>query len=99
MKLNEIYRSKMHLREKSHDMVITKDPKGSKLKMTYECYGGLEKFTGEVWTGIGWEQAFTLMDLNESVEPAMYIQSGDTRTTRAEKLFTKGKYLFDVINN
>jgi hypothetical protein len=39
------------------------------------------------------------MDLNESVEPAMYIQSGDTRTTRAEKLFAKGKYLFDVINN
>jgi hypothetical protein len=43
MKLKEIYRSKLHLRDKSHDMCIVKDPSavnGAKLKMTYECYNG-----------------------------------------------------------
>jgi hypothetical protein len=38
------------------------------------------------------------MDLKEEVEKAMYIQDSDRRTDRAEKLFEKGKVLFNIIN-
>lgn len=101
MKLKELYRSKLHVRDKSHDMCIVQDQSvvnGVKLKMTYECYNALERFTGELWVGGKWEHTFTLMDLNEDVEKAMYIHDNDKRTDRAEKLFEKGKVLFNIIN-
>jgi hypothetical protein len=102
MKLKEIYRSKLHLRDKSHDMCIVKDPSavnGAKLKMTYECYNGIERFTGELWVGGKWEHTFTLMDLEEEVKQSMYIHSEIDRKERAEKLYEKGKVLFNILND
>ncbi len=101
MKVKELYRSKLHVRDKSHDMCIVEwsnGHQGVKLKMTYECYNAHERFAGELWVGGKWEHTVTLMDLKEDVEKAMYIQDSDRRADRAEKLFEKGKVLFNIIN-
>ena len=48
-KTKELYRSKLHTRDKSHDVVIIQDTtrvNGCKLKMTYDCYNANERFTG-----------------------------------------------------
>lgn len=102
MKLKEIYRSKIHIREKSYDMCIVKDQSvvnGSKLKMTYECYNAIERLTGELWVDGKWEHTFCLMDLGERVESSMYIHDESKRKDRCEKLFEKGKNLFNILNN
>jgi hypothetical protein len=101
MKPKELYRSKLHVRDKSYDMSIVEWSSGQqsvKLKMTYECYNALERFTGELWVGGKWEHTFTLMDLNEEVEKSMYIHDNQKRIDRAEKLFKKGTELFNIIN-
>lgn len=102
MNLKEIYRSKLHFRDKSYDMCIVKAQSplnGVKLKMTYECYNALEKLTGELWVDDRWEHTFSLMDLNEDIKKSMYIQSEIDRKERAEKLFEKGKVLFNILND
>jgi hypothetical protein len=53
MKNKVIYESKIHLRDKSHDVLVIQDTKvnGVKLKMTYECYNAVERFTGDLFVG------------------------------------------------
>ena len=65
-KVKELYRSKLHKRDKSHDVCIVQDNinvNGSKLKMTYECYNGVDRFTGERFVSGKWEHNFSMLDL------------------------------------
>jgi len=99
-KTKEIYRSKLHKRDNSHDVVIIQDitrVSGCKLKMTYECYNAVERFTGERLVGGKWEFNFSMLDLGVSSESSMYVSSEEKRLSRAEDLMKKGIELFNII--
>lgn len=101
-KVKELYRSKLHKREKSHDVCIVQDQskvRGVKLKMTYECYNALERFTGEQWVGGKWEHTFSILDLGVSVESSMYVSDDSVRLKRTEELIKKGIEFFNILNN
>lgn len=100
-KTKELYRSKLHTRDKSHDVVIIQDitrVSGCKLKMTYECYNGVERFTGEQLVGGKWEFNFSMSDLGVSSDSSMYVSSQDNRLSRAEDLMKRGIELFNILN-
>lgn len=100
-KTKELYRSKLHTRDKSHDVVIIQDTtrvNGCKLKMTYECYNANERFTGERLVGGKWEFNFSMLDLGVSSESSMYVSSEMKREQRSESLIVKGIELFNIIN-
>ena len=100
-KTKELYRSKLHKRDNSHDVVIIQDitrVSGCKLKMTYECYNAVERFTGERLVGGKWEFNFSMFDLGVSPESSMYVSSEEKRLSRAEDLMKKGIELFNIIN-
>lgn len=100
-KTKELYRSKLHTRDKSHDVVIIQDTtrvNGCKLKMTYECYNANERFTGERLVGGKWEFNFSMSDLGVSSESSMYVSSEMKREQRSESLIVKGIELFNIIN-
>ena len=101
-KIKELYRSKLHKREKSHDVCIIQDQskvRGVKLKMTYECYNALERFTGEQWVRGKWEHTFSMLDLGVSVEGSMYVSDDSVRLKRTEELIKKGIQYFNILNN
>jgi hypothetical protein len=101
-KVKELYRSKIHKREKSHDVCIIQDQskvKGVKLKMTYECYNALERFTGEQWNGGKWEHTFSMLDLGVSEERTNYVSDDSVRLKRTEELIKKGIEYFNILNN
>lgn len=100
-KIKELYRSKLHGRDKSHDVVIIQDTTrvhGCKLKMTYECYNANERFTGELFVGGKWEHTFSMSDLGVSSDKSMYVSSEMKREQRAESLIEKGIELFNILN-
>ena len=101
-KTKELYRSKLHTRNKSHDVVIIQDitiVKGCKLKMTYECYNANERFTGERLVGGKWEFNFSISDLGVSSNSSMYVCSEEKRLSQAEDLMKKGIELFNILNS
>ena len=100
-KVKELYRSKLHKRDKSHDVCIVQDNinvNGSKLKMTYECYNALERFTGERFVGGKWEHNFSMLDLGVVSDTSMYIRDDSVRLTRTEELIKKGIEFFNILN-
>jgi hypothetical protein len=100
-KTKELYRSKLHTRDKSHDVVIIQDitrVSGCKLKMTYECYNAVERFTGERLVGGKWEFNFSMSDLGISSDSSMYVSSEMKRDQRAESLMKRGIELFNILN-
>jgi hypothetical protein len=101
-KVKEIYRSKLHMRDKSHDVCIIQDQskvRGVKLKMTYECYNALERFTGEQWVGGKWEHSFSMLDLGIPVDNSMYIRDENVRLKQSEGLIKKGIEFFNILNS
>jgi hypothetical protein len=101
-KTKELYRSKLHKRDKSHDVVIIQDitrVSGCKLKMTYESYNAVERFTGERLVGGKWEFNFSMLDLGVSSDSSMYVSSEEKRLSRAEDLMKKGIELFNILNS
>ena len=101
-KTKELYRSKLHKRDKSHDVVIIQDitrVSGCKLKMTYESYNAVERFTGERLVGGKWEFNFSMLDLGVSSDKSMYVSSEMKREQRAESLIEKGISLFNILNS
>ena len=101
-KVKELYRSKIHIRDKSHDVCIVQDNthvNGCKFKMTYECYNALERFTGERFVGGKWEHTFSMLDLGVLSESSMYIRDDSERLKRTEELIKKGIQYFNILNN
>jgi hypothetical protein len=101
-KVKELYRSKLHKRDKSHDVCIIQNNmsvNGSKLKMTYECYNALERFTGEQWNGGKWEHTFSMLDLGVWVDSYMYVKDDSVRLERTEELIKKGIEFFNILNS
>jgi hypothetical protein len=100
-KIKQIYRSEIHNRDKSHDVCIIQDQskvRGVKLKMTYESYNALERFTGEQWVGGKWEHTFSMLDLGVTPEGSSYVWDNSKRLLRAEELISKGIDYFNIIN-
>jgi hypothetical protein len=100
-KVKELYRSKLHGRDKSHDVVIIQDTtrvSGCKLKMTYECYNAVERFTGERFVGGKWEFNFSMEDLGVTPDRSNYVCDSSKRLARAESLIEKGIQFFNILN-
>jgi hypothetical protein len=101
-KVKELYRSKLHKRDKSHDVCIIQNNmsvNGSKLKMTYECYNAVERFTGERFVGGVWEHSFSMLDLGVWVDSSMYVSDDSVRLKRTEELIKKGIEFFNILNS
>ena len=100
MKNKVIYESKIHVRDKSHDVMIIQEPKvnGVKLKMTYECYNAVERFTGELFVGGKWEHFFSMLDLGVLPDSSNYVREDFTRKERCEVLQGIGTKFFNTIN-
>ena len=99
MKVKELYRSKLHISSKSHDVIIIQESKvqGVKLKMTYECYNGIERFTGELFIGGKWEHFFSMLDLGIIPDTSMYVCDETKRENRSTNLFQIGVEFFNKI--
>ena len=100
-KVKELYRSKIHINDKSHDVCIVQDNinvNGSKFKMTYECYNAVERFTGERFVGGKWEHTLSMLDLGVTANTSMYIKSSAERLERAEGLIKKGITFFNILH-
>lgn len=100
-KIKQIYRSEIHNRDKSHDVCIIQDQskvRGVKLKMTYESYNALERFTGELFVGGKWEHHFSMLDLGVTPDSSSYVSDSSKRLLRAEELISKGIDYFNIIN-
>jgi hypothetical protein len=96
----EIYRVKLHVRDKSHDVVIVQENKvnGIKIKFTYECYNSIERFTGETFVGGKWETCFYIMDLGVLPETSNYIRDESYRLNRCETLIDKGITFIEMLH-
>ena len=100
-KVKELYRSKLHKRDKSHDVCIVQDNinvNGSKLKMTYECYNGVDRFTGDRFVSGKWEHNFSMLDLGVLSDSSMYVTDDSVRLKRTEELIKKGIEFFNILN-
>ena len=100
-KVKELYRSKLHGRDKSHDVVIIQDTtrvSGCKLKMTYECYNAVERFTGERLVCGKWEFNFSMEDLGVTPDRSNYVCDSSKRLERTENLIQKGIEFFNILN-
>jgi NACalpha-BTF3-like transcription factor len=100
MKNKVIYESQIHIRDKSHDVLVIQEPKvnGVKLKMTYECYNAVERFTGELFVGGKWEHFFSILDLGIESDKSNYVRSEEFRKTRATELRELGIKFFNSIH-
>ena len=99
-KIKEIYRSEIHKERNSHDICIIQEQSkvgGLKLKMTYESYNGVERFTGQVFVGGKWEHHFSMLDLGVEPEKSSYVWDSVRRLKRAEDLIPKGIEFFTIL--
>ena len=96
-KQTELYRSKLHSQDKSHDVLIFKDGDGIRCKTTYECYNASERFTGEMFINGKWEHTFSLHDLGEEPRKSFYVHRSGERLERTESLIKKGKTFFNLL--
>jgi len=99
-KVKQIYRSEIHKKERSHDVCIIQDQskvRGVKLKMTYESYNAVERFTGELFVGGKWEHHFSMLDLGVESERSSYIWDDSKRLKRAEDLISRGINYFTTL--
>lgn len=101
-KMKEIYRSKVHDKEKSHDVIIVQEDRkvrGSKFKMTYECYNANERFTGEHYVGGKWEHIFSQIDLGIVPDKTMYVSNPINKLERANSLIKLGNDFLIIMTN
>lgn len=101
MKNKVIYESKIHVRDKSHDVLVIQEPKvnGVKLKMTYECYNANERFTGELFVGGKWEHFFSMSDLGITSDKTNYVRDELVRKNRCKDLQKLGTEFFNLMIN
>jgi hypothetical protein len=99
-KIKQIYRSEIHKNERSHDVCIIQDQskvRGVKLKMTYESYNAVERFTGELFVGGKWEHHFSMLDLGVEPERSSYNCDNSKRLKRTEDLISRGIEYFKTL--
>ena len=101
MKNKVIYESKSHTRDTSHDVLVIQEPKvnGVKMKMTYECYNAVERFTGELFVGGKWEHFFCLRDLGITSDKSMYVRDEIVRERKCIDLQELGIKFFNLMMN
>lgn len=93
-----IYSVSSHLRDQSHEVRIIENENKVKLKMTYESYNAVERFTGEQFSNGKWEHTFSMMDLGIVPDRSMFVCNEGKREDRSEKLFGLGTKLFNILN-
>lgn len=103
-KMKELYRSKVHTKDKSHDVIILKptvpgEHSQIKLKMTYRSYNANEEFHGESWFNGKWEHTFNMLDLGVVPESISYIWDDKKRLSRCEDLIKKGIEYFKILGS
>ncbi len=103
-KMETIYESKVHVDSKSHDVFIVKkrinDERGVRLvtlKMTYECYNAVERFTGELLVMDKWEHFFSMLDLGVLPDSSRYVRHESIRLKKSKELQKLGISFFNQI--
>jgi hypothetical protein len=90
-------RNKLHLNGKSHDTMFV-EIKNTKLKMVYEAYNAVERFSVYVFDGLQLNLILTMADLGvESNSSAYNIFSPIEREKRADLMFSKGHKTMELL--
>lgn len=89
--------NKFHKSDRSYEMVLVKH-NNTKLKMTYECYNGVERFTGELFVNGEWKHFFNMWDLGVQPDSARYVQSDIKRESVCEDLQKRGIEFLKLFN-
>lgn len=95
--MKEILRSEIHTREKSYESLIVKLDINKLVKMTYECYNAIERFTGEIFDGYKWNHFFSIHDLGEMGEKSNYVTDNTFRQKRCGELQKKALNYIETI--
>jgi hypothetical protein len=96
--MKTLYESQFHDKNKSHDVIVVQEIE-VKMKMTYECYNAVERFTGELFVGGKWEHFFSTLDLGIITDSSNYVRSEEFRKTRATELRKLGIKFFNSIRH
>ena len=88
--MKELLRSEIHIQDKSYEMLIVKLDNNKLVKMTYECYNAVERFTGEIFDGNKWNHLFSMFDLGELDDRSNYVRNSSIRQKRCGDLQKKG---------
>jgi len=99
MKTEVMYSKGVHNRNRSHDVMVVKINGGIRLKMTYECYNGVERFTGDLFSvsDNDWKHFFSLLDLGIEPDTTKYVQHELEREERSKVLHTLGIEFYKTI--
>lgn len=94
--------NKIHERERSYDMCIIMivneyADKNVRVRLTYESYNAVERFNGETFDGIKWNNIFCLPDLGVLPDTSMYIRDSSRRIERVKELTEKAYKYIDTI--
>jgi hypothetical protein len=95
-----LFENKIHRNGRSYEVLIIKNKPlvdGIKLKMTYESYNAVEKFTGELFVNGIWEFFFSMMDLGVEPNSSNYIRDDEFRKQRCNELQKLGVEFFKII--
>jgi hypothetical protein len=102
--METIYESKVHVNSKSHDVFVIrkriKDERGVRLvtlKMTYECYNAVERFTGELLVMDKWVHFFSMLDLGALPDSTRYVHHEFVRLQKSKELQNLGISFFNQI--
>ena len=93
--MEPIHHSNIHNSGKSYEVVVMKH-NGTKLKMTYECYNGVERFTGELFVNGKWEHFFSMLDLGVIPNTSRYVYDDHKRQNVSEDLQKRGINFFKL---
>jgi hypothetical protein len=91
------YESKIVTDTEAHIVIVISDFGNVRLKMTYECYNAIERFTGELFSDRKWEHFFSISDLGVKKDTSMYVRGIKDKEKRYEDLRKLGQNFFEKI--
>ncbi len=97
MKTETLIHNTIHEDGRSHDMCVIRF-NNTKVRLTYETYNAVERFNGETFDGVKWNNIFTMPDLGVLPDNSFYVRNQSNRIERVKNLTEKAlKYLSVIL--
>jgi hypothetical protein len=82
-----LLRNEIHDKNRSHDVTIIEAKYRLKIKLTYEAYNAVERYTGEAFTGTSLNTLFDMSDLGVQSNSSAYVTPPYERQKRSNELY------------
>ena len=92
MKIETLIHNAIHESGRSHDMHIVKMGT-TKVRLTYEAYNAVERFNGEIFDGVKWNNVFAMEDLGVLPQSSAYSRN-ELNRIEIVKLLTENAYKY-----